>query len=136
MAKVPALTLLIDQRSEKVTRLSGDVLGPVPDIVLINLGENGVPADKDVVDALVKIRSRAGKASRIVVMVPVSGRGQAEISRAFNSYKNSTADNNAYLVNLGRIKFAACDGQHPTAAGHQDIYKAVLPEFDRILAAK
>jgi len=48
MAGVPALTTLIDQRSAGVSRLTGEVLLPAPSVVLINLGENGVPADRDV----------------------------------------------------------------------------------------
>ena len=77
MAKVPALSTLIDQRSASVSRLSGDVLSPAPAVVLINLGENGRPADQDVIAALEKLRSRVGKGTKIIVMIPLSGQGRA-----------------------------------------------------------
>jgi len=133
MAGVPALNALIDNTTSTVSRLKGDALSPVPDIVLINLGENGAPPGAAVTQALSKLRSRVNKATKIIVMIPVSGRGRAEITRAFNSYKKTAQDENAYLVDLGKIAFATCDGQHPTAAGHQAIYKAALPAVDAIV---
>jgi lysophospholipase L1-like esterase len=66
-------------------------------------------------------------------MTPVSGRARAEVTRAFNSDKNSAKDNNAFLVDLGQVRFATCDGQHPTAAGHQAIGTAALPALDTIV---
>ena len=132
MAGVPALPTLIDQRTSTDSRLSDGVLNPTPDVVLINLGENGVPADKAVIDALSKLRSRVKTSTKIIVMIPLSGNGQGVITRAFTSYKKSTHDKYAYLVDLGKIAFEVADGQHPTAAGHQAVYKAALPAFDAI----
>lgn len=133
LARVPALSTLVDQRSAGVNRLSGDVLSPAPAVVLVNLGENGVPAEKDVTESLAKLRRRAGAAARLIVMIPLSGRGRAEISRAFTSYKGASGDALAYLVDLGRIGFATADGQHPTAAGHREIFQAALPALDAVL---
>ena len=118
-----------------MSRLSGDVLSPAPAVVLINLGENGRPADQDVIAALEKLRSRVGKATKVIVMIPLSGQGRAEITRAFNSYKSAAGDDGAYLIDLGRITFATADRQHPTAAGHREIFKAALPAFDAVLGA-
>jgi hypothetical protein len=134
MAHVPALSTLVDRHSATASRLRGGVLRPSPAVALVNLGENGAPAEKDVVEALEKLRSRAGKATKIFVMVPLSGRGRAEVTQAFNRYKNAANDDDAHLIDLGRITFATADGQHPTAAGHQEVYRAALPAFDAVLA--
>jgi len=123
MAGVPALGTLIDQRTSTVSRLIDGKLSPPPDVVLINLGENGAPADTAVTEALAKLRSRVDPATKILVMIPVSGSARAEVTRAFTSYKSSAKDKNASLVDLGQVKFDTCDGQHPTAAGHQAIFK-------------
>jgi len=133
MAGLPRLATLIDQQTLTVQRIAGDLLRPLPDIVLINLGENGVPADKDVVAALGKIRSRINAVAKMIVMIPVSGKGRTEITRAFHAYQSAAKDGRAYLIDLGRITFTTCDGQHPTAAGHQAIYAVALPAFDRII---
>lgn len=133
LAKVPALSTLIDQRSATVSRLSGEVLSPAPAVVLINLGENGRPADEDVISALRKLRSRVGQATKVIVMIPLSGQGRAEVTRAFNSYQSAAGDDNAHLIDLGRIQFATADRQHPTAAGHQAIVQAALPALDAVL---
>jgi hypothetical protein len=136
MAAVPRLETLIDQKTSTVKRLDGEVLSPGPEVVLVNLGENGVPDDKAVVGALGKVRSRIGQKAKIVVMVPVSGKGRTEISRSVNAYKAAAKDEALFLVDLGPLKFATCDGQHPTAAGHQAIFKAALPAFDAIIGGK
>jgi hypothetical protein len=134
MANLPALTTLIDKKTSTVSRLDGDVLSPIPDVVMINLGENGAPADTAVIQALGKLRSRVNAATKVIVMIPVSGKGKAEVTRAFNSYKDSAKDDNVYLIDLGQVTFDTCDGQHPTAAGHQAIYKTALPAFDAIVS--
>ena len=136
MARVPALSTLIDQRSATVSRLSGDLLSPLPAVVLINLGENGRPADEEVISALQKLRSRVGKATKIIVMIPLSGQGRTEITRAVHRYQGAAGDENAHLVDLGKIGFATADGQHPTAAGHRDIFKTALSAFDAVLTAR
>ena len=123
----------MDQKTSTVKRTEGSVLCPLPDVVLINLGENGVPADKDVIESLARIRSRVGKNAKLIVMIPVSGSGRAEITRAFNSYKATPGDALAHLVDLGKLVFATCDGQHPEATGHQAIFKAALPAMDAII---
>jgi alpha-L-arabinofuranosidase/acetyl esterase/lipase len=133
MADVPALSTLIDSTTSTVSRLHGDKLDPLPDVVLINLGENGAPADHDVIVALDKLRSRVSKDSKIIVMIPVSGRARTEVTRAFNTYKTNAKDDNAHLIDLGFFGYNTGDGQHPTAMGHQTIFKAALPAFDAIL---
>ncbi len=133
MAGIPALTTLIDQRSAAVSRLTGQVLLPAPSVVLINLGENGVPADRDVTDALGTLRRRVEPATKIIVMLPLSGRGRAEINRAFEAYKLAARDYNAWLIDLGQIPYGTADGQHLTAAGHRAVFEAALPAFDAIL---
>jgi lysophospholipase L1-like esterase len=133
LARVPALAKLIDQKTSTISRLKDGKLNPIPDVVLINLGENGAPALKSVTNALVTLRSRVSPATKILVMIPVAGTARNEITRAFASYSTSTADTNAFLVDLGPITFATGDGQHPTAAGHQAIYQAALPFFDPII---
>ena len=133
MAGLPALTTLIDQKTSTISRLSHDALEPAPEVVLINLGENGAPQTGSVTDALTQLRHRLRPAARIIVMVPVSGRGRAEITQAFKDYQQSSGDKNASLVDAGSLNFATCDGQHPTAAGHQAIFQAALPAFEALL---
>jgi len=67
------------------------------------------------------------------VMVPISGRANAEVSHAFKVYQHTSKDENVFLIDLGKITFATADGQHPTAGGHQSIYEAALPHLDEIL---
>jgi len=136
MAKVPALTTLIDQHTEKISRLVDDVLKPEPAVVLINLGANGVTPEAEIVSALKRVRSRAGKDAKLIVMIPTSGAAMEVTTQALNNYKNSEKDNLAYLVDLGKFTFGTCDGLHPTAAGHQTIFKTAIPAFDAILKAK
>jgi hypothetical protein len=122
MAGLPALDTLIDQRTSTVSRLTAGKLSPSPDVVLINLGENGPPADTAVTQALVKLRSRVDPATRIFVMIPASGKARAEVTRACNSYISTANDKNTSLVDLGQVTFDTCDGVHPTAAGHQAVF--------------
>lgn len=134
LAGVPALTKLIDNRTSTASRLVEGLLSPLPDVVLVNLGENGVPADQDVVASLKHLRSRIGKEARMLVMLPVSGRSGSEITRAFSSYQSGASDGNSFLIDLGKIQFEVCDGQHPTAAGHQGIFEAARPVCEKIFA--
>ncbi|HWD94255.1 MAG TPA: GDSL-type esterase/lipase family protein [Verrucomicrobiae bacterium] len=133
LANVPTLATLIDHKTSTTSRLSGGKLNPIPDVALINLGENGTPALSDVTNALARLRSRVNSTTKIIVMIPVSGAALNLLTLAFNSYKNSSGDTNAFLVNLGPIGYATGDGQHPTAQGHQVIYRTALPYFDAIL---
>jgi len=133
MAKVPAMSVLIDSLTSSASRLTNGLLDPVPDVVLINLGENGTPAGSEVIQTLYKLRSRVAPATKIIVMVPVSGRAGAALTDAFHRYKQDTGDKFAFFFDLGRLKFATCDGQHPTAAGHQAIFKAAVRAFEEVL---
>ena len=133
LANVPALAKLIDQKTSTISRLKEGKLNPIPDVVLINLGENGAPALTGVTQALVSLRNRVSPATKVLVMIPVAGTARNEITQAFQSYSRSNADTNAFLVDLGPITFATGDGQHPTAAGHQTIYQAALPFFDPVI---
>jgi hypothetical protein len=134
LANVPALTTLIDQKTSTISRLTGGFLNPIPDVVLINLGENGAPALTDVTNALFKLRRRVNPATKILVMVPVAGTARAQITQGFNSYTNSTLDTNAFFVDLGTFSYPTGDGQHPTAQGHRIIYQRALPFFDPLVA--
>ena len=137
LAHVPSLTTLIDQKTSTISRLTGGLnggsLNPVPDVVLINLGENGAPALADMTNALVKLRSRVKPATKIIVMVPVAGTAKDQIIQGFNRYTNFSSDTNAFLVNLGPITYPTADGQHPTASGHQIIYQVALPFFNHLI---
>jgi len=133
VANLPTLTALIDQETSTISRLTNGFLYPIPDVVLINLGENGVPAVTSVSQALVKLRRRVNLATKIFIMVPASGKARAEITRAFNNYTNSTHDARVFLADLGPLKFATADGTHPTAGGHQSIYQAAVPVIDSII---
>ena len=134
VANLPALTALIDHKTSTISRLTNGFLYPIPDVVLINLGENGVPALTSVSQALVKLRSRVNPATKIIVMIPASGKARAEITRAFSSYTNSTHDARSFLADLGPLRFATADGTHPTAGGHQSIYQDTVPVFDSIIS--
>ena len=134
LANVPALATLIDQKTSTISRLKNGFLNPMPSIVLINLGENGAPALSDVTNALVKLRSRVLPATKILVMVPVAGTAEAQVTSAFQSYTNATSDTNTFLVDLGPITYNTADGQHPTANGHKVIYEAALRFFDPLIA--
>jgi len=128
----PGLDILIDQRTSTISRLTGDKLSPTPNVVLINLGENGVPAEAPVTSALAKIRRRVLPNTKLIVIIPVSGKGRAAITYAVDSYRKTSDDTNIYLVDLNKITFATADGQHPTAAGHKTIYDAARHFFDSI----
>ncbi|MCX6225795.1 MAG: alpha/beta hydrolase fold domain-containing protein, partial [Bacteroidia bacterium] len=136
MAGMPSLNVLIDSATSTVSRLQGDKLIPAPGVVLINLGENGAPAKEHVISALTKLRSRATKEAKIIVMIPVSGCARARVTEAFNDYQSSSGDGCIYLVDLGFFGFETGDGQHPTAAGHETVYKAALPAFEAIMQGK
>lgn len=133
MAQLPALDILIDNATSTVSRLSNGTLNPAPNVVLINLGENGAPAYDAVTKALKMIRKSVKKATKIIVMIPVSGRARSEVTGAFYLYKKDSGDDQTFLIDLGPVKYATCDGQHPTAAGHDAIFEAALPDFDLIL---
>lgn len=136
MAGVPALVKLIDQKTSTISRLNDGLLSPRPDVVLLNLGENGVPKDSDVISSLKHLRIRVGNEAKMLVMIPVSGKGRVEISRAFSSYQSESNDHKTFLIDLGKISFETSDGQHPTAAGHQSIFEAVRAECEKILASE
>ncbi|MCX6879428.1 MAG: hypothetical protein NTW21_37340 [Verrucomicrobia bacterium] len=136
LGNLPDLATLIDQRTSTIKRIDGEKLKPAPDVVLVNLGENGVPADAAVIASLRKIRSRTGQKTRIILMIPISGKGRAEITRAFNSYVDSDKDRDIHLVDLGQVKFETADGQHPTAAGHEVVFKAALQFIDPMIKSK
>ncbi len=130
----PALSDAIDQLTSTVSRLDRDHLDPKPDVVLINLGENGVPPANSVTDALTKMRSRAGSKAKIILMIPLSGKGRKEIANAFSSYKESAfGDSNVFLVDLNDISYETADGQHPTANGHQTVYRKLVSKLDEII---
>ncbi len=132
MAANPSLHVLIDNMTSTKSRLVDGKLYPVPEVCMINLGENGAPAAKDVIEALKKLRTRVNPSTKIIVMIPVSGRAVKEVTLSFNQYKTNTGDRYVYLVDLGKIAFSTGDGQHPTAGGHESIYKAALTAFDSI----
>lgn len=135
MAKVPALTKLIDQHTENINRLTDGALKPAPAVVLINLGANGLPPEDEVVVALKKVRSRVGNAAKLIVMVPTGGQARDVLTQAFNTYKTGEQDSEAYFVDLGKIEFATCDNLHATTAGHEQIFKAALPAFEAIIGS-
>ena len=129
----PQVAALIDQLTSTTSRLTDDKLVPCPDVVLINLGENGAPKPEPVIAALTKLRLRASPATKVIVMIPVSGKARAEVSNAVQTYLESTKDAHTHLVDLGPITFDTCDGQHPTASGHKSIYQASITHFDKLL---
>ncbi len=131
----PPVADLLDQMTSTTSRLTGGKLVPCPNIALINLGENGAPKPEPVIDALTKLRLRTSPATRIVVMIPVSGKARAEVSAAVNTYLQTSKDAHTYLVDLGTLNIETCDGQHPSAIGHRTIFQSALPHFEKILKA-
>lgn len=129
----PNVATLIDQLTSTTTRLTEGKLQPSPDIVLINLGENARPPADQVISALEKIRLRCQASTKIIAMIPISGRARNEVTTAVKAYQEKSNDKRCYLVDLGKIDFETADGQHPTAAGHQAIYKTALPHFQKIV---
>ncbi|MCW1915826.1 prolyl oligopeptidase family serine peptidase [Luteolibacter sp. GHJ8] len=129
----PDVAGLVDRITSTSSRLTDGRLVPCPQVVLVNLGENGAPKSETVVAALGKLRERTSPQTKIVVMVPVSGRARNEVSGAVKSYVDGNKDAGVHLIDLGAVKFDTADGQHPTAAGHEAIYKAALPFFDKLL---
>ncbi len=129
----PPLSELADHITSTTSRLpeSSKAFFPVPRVVLINLGENGVPPMEAVTAALTKLRRCCEIDTRILVMIPVSGRGRAELTAAVGNYLQASNDRHTHLIDPGPIQFDTADGQHPTAAGHHAIYQAVLPLFDQ-----
>lgn len=133
LAGIPNLSELVDNITSTVSRLTDGYLAPRPDIVTINLGENGVPPANDVTSALAELRLRAGALTKVIVMIPVSGKARSAVTDAFNAYKNASQDGNIFLVDLGTLTYATADGGHPTAQGHRAIYNAALPAFDKLV---
>ncbi len=129
----PQVADLVDQPTSTRSRLTDGKLQPCPNVVLVNLGENGAPKAETVIAALKKLRQRTSATTRIFVMVPVSGKARAEVTSAVNTYLESSKDVQTHLIDLGQIQFEVADNAHPTAAGHQSIYQAALPYFDRLL---
>ncbi|MEK7951212.1 hypothetical protein [Luteolibacter soli] len=129
----PQVADLVDQITSTSSRLTGGKLEPCPKVVLINLGENRAPEPETVIAALVKLRERCVPETRIIVMIPISGRARAEVTAAVESYLGSNKDAKTQLLDLGSIEFDTADGQHPTAAGHRSIYEAALPRLKKLL---
>ncbi|WP_052574005.1 alpha/beta hydrolase fold domain-containing protein [Haloferula sp. BvORR071] len=129
----PDVAGLIDRITSTSSRLTGEKLVPSPDVVLVNLGENRAPEAATAIAGLTKLRQRCTPETKIIVMIPVSGRARSEVTAAVQSYVQGSKDERTHLVDLGQIQFETCDGQHPTAAGHEAIYKAALPFFDKLL---
>jgi arylsulfatase A-like enzyme len=123
LGKVPDLATVIEQRLRTAS----------PEVALVNLGTNGKPTDEQVFTALKKLRERCGTKTKILVMIPVSGAARAEVTRAYKTWQTTTPDANAHLIDLGKVSFATADKVHPTAAGHQSIFHAVLPEVEKVL---
>lgn len=134
LAKVAHLKTLIDRHSSGLVRFEGDAMEPRPDVVLINLGTNGVPLLEDVVDSLEKVRLRVGKSARVIVMVPLSGAARATVTEAVEAYRQSSADRGTHFLDLGKIEFETCDGVHPTAAGHKTVFELALPKLRALLS--
>jgi lysophospholipase L1-like esterase len=133
LAKVAHLKTLVDRHSSGLVRFEGDAIDPRPEVVLINLGTNGVPQLEDVVESLEKVRLRVGKAARVIVMVPLSGAARARVTEAFEAYRQSSADRGTHLLDLGKIEFETCDGVHPTAAGHKAVFEMALPRIKALI---
>lgn len=133
LAKIPAVPVLMEQRTSTVSRLDDGMLRPSPDVVLVNLGTNGRPTLAEVEDSLAAIRRCAGAEARLIVMVPVSGAARAEVTAGFKAYRAAFSDPWAHLVDLGKLSCITADGVHPTAAGHGQIFAAARPIFDEIL---
>lgn len=74
LANNPPFEDLVDSITSTTSRLSGGKLTPAPGVVLVNLGENGTTPSGRVVDALGKLRARCSPDTRVIVMVPVSGK--------------------------------------------------------------
>lgn len=129
----PQVANLVDRLTSTSSRLTDEKLQPCPDVILVNLGENGAPKAETVISALKKLRLRSKSDTRIIIMIPVSGKARAEITAAVNDYLESSKDSQTHLVDLGPVKFETADGQHPTASGHQSIYEAAISHLDRIL---
>lgn len=132
----PNVATLIDQLTSTTSRLTEGKLQPSPDVVLINLGENARPPADQVISALEKIRLRCQPSTKIIVMIPISGRARNEVTLAVKAYQEKSNDKLCDLVDLGEIDFETADGQHPTAAGHQAIYDKALPYFQKIINEK
>ena len=133
LANVPPLVTLIDRKTSRASRLTGDVLEPPPDVVTVNLGTNGRPRPEDVAAALAAVRKRSGPQAVLIVLVPFNGASRVEVTAGYEAYRQASGDERVHLVDLGDVAFATCDGVHPTAAGHETIYERLLPAIERIV---
>ncbi|MES2658913.1 MAG: hypothetical protein V4689_09855 [Verrucomicrobiota bacterium] len=133
LANNPPVADLVDFITSTTSRLANGKLIPAPRVVLINLGENGTPPVEAVVSSLTKLRERCAPDTRIMVMIPVSGRARAELTSAVEVYQQAGKDPHLHLIDLGKVAFDTADGQHATAAGHRAIYQTALPLFGRIV---
>ncbi len=122
------------------SRLVNGVFSPTPDYVLINMGTNGGVSSATVVSNwLTNLRTAAGTASRIFVVIPFNGTGRTNITQGFNSYQSSSSDDKVFLIDLGSdgntystsTPTYSYDGLHPNTAGHAQLrtllYAAIKP---------
>lgn len=125
---VPSLPNAYNYYYGSNSRLSGGLLSPAPDYVLVNMGTNGGLASGTTLQTwLGNIRTAAGSSARIVVIVPFGQTGVTNITSGFNSYQSATPDSKCKLVNLGTIDgigpssgtatYRATDSAHPDAQG-------------------
>ncbi len=133
LASIPSVPALIRQITSTVSRLQDGKLNPAPGVILINLGQNATTAPDSVADSLQQIRDVSAPTTKIIVMIPVSGKARQEVTAGFTDYQKRSNDKFAYLVDLGHITYSTVDGCHPTAAGHQAIYRGALRRLDSIL---
>jgi lysophospholipase L1-like esterase len=112
------------------SRLSGGLLSPAPDYVLINMGANGGLSSGSVASSLLSsLRVATGSSTKIFIMVPFNGTGRTNITSGFNSYQTSFSDSNTFLIDLGSagatyadtISTYSFDGLHPNLAGHAQL---------------
>jgi hypothetical protein len=112
------------------SRLTGGLLSPAPDYILVNMGTNGGVSSGTVVSNwLTAARAAAGLACKIFILIPFNQTGSANITTGFNSYISGSTDTNTFLINLGSsgttyadsIPTYSYDGLHPNVAGHAQL---------------
>ena len=132
---VPTYPSAVDYYYTGITRLHSGTLAQAPDYWIVNEGTNdGGDITSAYFTRIGQMRTEAGSACQIFLLVPFNGAHRAQITSAYNSYITANpSDTNVHLVDLGSISYTTTDGLHPNTAGHVTLANAVFSAINPII---
>lgn len=109
------------------SRLTAGKFTPIPDYVFIMQGGNGgVSSSTFVTTDITNMRTASAAATKIFVVIPLSGAGRTNITAGYNNYKTANpTDSQVYLLDLGTLTYPTTDGVHPTEPGYVVVANAI-----------